>query len=242
MKKGKNILAQFTFLIAILLSSQPLFAQGGMGGRGGGMGGSGGGMGGSGGVMGGPGGSSSSGEVISSKNMLTSTGLFMIKYDKAVNKIKVRKRDRAKREAVELFFETYRAAYENILIAYSSQINSILMEEEKSSGRNSSGNSGNSSNMQRGERGSSGQNSMSSKMAAMKQLTVVAKPMHDNLNQSLSRTLSAKQIKRWNKYYIKLCDKNYVGKIESRSSSRGGGMSSGGMGGPGGMSGGGMRR
>lgn len=228
MKKSKNILAQFTFLIALLFSSQSLFAQGGMGGPGGG-----GGMGGpGGGGMGGPGGSSSSGEMISSENMLTSTGLFMIEYDEAIKKIKVKKREHAKREAVESLFETYNTKYNEISIAYSTQIESILKEEERSSTR------GGSNSMQGGQqRGNMGQDPMSGKISAMKQITEVAKPMHDALNESLGEILSEKQLKRWNKYYTKLCDKNYVGQVESKSNSRGGGM-----GGPGGMSGGGMGR
>lgn len=250
MKRGNNILSQLAVLTAVLFSSQ-VYAQGEMGGFGGEMGG------------GGDFGQSSSTQI-TPENMLTSTGYFLIDSDEAIKKIKIK--DSAKEQTVRAIFATYEADYNTLSVDYSAQIDSMLMEEARPGrggmqrGEGSSESGERTERGQRGEGGESGergergergeggdgerggrmQERGGGKMALMNKLTEVATPMHESLQESLKATLDDKEYQRWDKYYEKLKEKNYVGTIEEKMqemrSSMGGGM----RGGMGGMGGGGM--
>ncbi len=246
MTRVKNTLSLFAVLFTMILSSQTIYAQPGGGG---------------GGQMGGQ----NEEEEITPEQMLTSTGLFKIDVDKAMKKIKVKvkKKDTSRKEEVLSYLTKYDDQYKKILIDNAPAIDSILSETAPMMGqRGGMQQGGQQQGMQQGgqqQGGNAQQGNMRNargqqgamgggKMAYIRQITNLAKPMHDELKLMMKVTLNEKESKRWNKYYLKLCEKNLFGQTQNQTirnnsgGQSGGGQSSGGQrggGGGGGMGGGG---
>ncbi len=213
--KAKRIL----ILAIALITSLTIYAQPG-GGMGGGMRG---GMRG-GGVRGGGMGRQMGGGPVGNSapiDFVAATGLFVIDAEPVIKKCKIK--DTKQKEAVTNLIASYQKEYYNITFEHSNQIDTLNSFKP---------------NMLSSEVGATpmqgGRPDMKSLGSILQTLREKTIPMHNTLKESMKATLSEKEYKKWETYYISICEDNsFSEKMPQRggrdSNSAQGGQRGGGM-------------